>query len=515
MASAAVAGLRVPPPVVVVLGATGAGKSKLALELARRFGGEIISADAMQMYKGLDIVTNKVTREEMAAAKHHVIDFLDPLEKCTVVDFRNKALPIIEGLLKRNVMPIICGGTNYYIESLVWKVLIDQDLSGDTKRKLEDNQSEKGQFLDFNDTRSSEDLYARLKEVDPERSKELMPSQRRKIVRSLQVLSQTGRKHSDLLSEQRNQVGGGQFGGPLRYENTLVIWVQCEQETLDDRCDKRVDKMMERGMLKELDDYHAHYNSVRGAPADYTVGIFQSIGFKEFHRYLTMTGEEKQSDEGKEALSAGVKQMKVATRQYSRRQAKWMRGRFLSKWRATPPVYAVNSTKAEKWIENCLNPAVRILDSVLAGDSPQQSPLPLLERPNPVSNAKTLRCDVCDKDMKGEEQYKAHLAGKRHAVAQKRLKRLKTGDQYRGSHVQKPDRFSIVIERFDSGDKLAVLKRVKQISGLSLQEVKDGISVVKEGESVFDLRLSLSKGDAQNRAKELESCGLVIAIRPT
>ena len=109
--------------------------------------------------------------------------------------------------------------------------------------------------------------------------------------------------------------------------------------------------MMERGMLKELEDYHAHYNSVRGAPADYTVGIFQSIGFKEFHSYLTMTGEEKRSDEGKEALSAGVKQMKLATRQYSRKQAKWMRNRFLSKWRATPPVYAVDSTEAEKWIE--------------------------------------------------------------------------------------------------------------------------------------------------------------------
>ena len=88
-------------------------------------------------------------------------------------------------------MPIICGGTNYYIESLVWKVLIDQELSGGTKRKLEDNQSEKGQFLDFDDSKSSEDLYARLKEVDPERSKELMPSQRRKIVRSLQGLDWT------------------------------------------------------------------------------------------------------------------------------------------------------------------------------------------------------------------------------------------------------------------------------------------------------------------------------------
>ena len=123
------------------------------------------------------------------------------------------------------------------------------------------------------------------------------------------------------------------------------------------RCDNRVDKMMERGMLKELEDYHAHYNSVRGAPADYTVGIFQSIGFKEFHSYLKMTGEEKRSDAGREALSAGVKQMKLATRQYSRRQAKWMRNRFLSKWRATPPVYAVDSTEAEKWSE------VRVFDA--------------------------------------------------------------------------------------------------------------------------------------------------------
>ena len=79
-------------PVVVVLGATGAGKSKLALEIAQKFGGEIVSADAMQMYKGLDIITNKVTKEEMAAVKHHMIDYLDPLAKNTVVDFRNKVI---------------------------------------------------------------------------------------------------------------------------------------------------------------------------------------------------------------------------------------------------------------------------------------------------------------------------------------------------------------------------------------------------------------------------------------
>ena len=154
--------------------------------------------------------------------------------------------------------------------------------------------------------------------------------------------------------------------------------------------------------------------------------------------------------------------------------------------------------------QKCFNPAVRILDSFLSGDSPEQSPLPLLERPDPASNARILRCDVCDKDMKGEEQYKAHLAGKRHNVAQKRHKRRKTGD-----------RFSVVIERFDSGDKLAVLKKVKQISGLTLQEVKDGIALVEDCKSAFDLRISLSKEDAQIMAEELESSGLAITVRPT
>ena len=154
--------------------------------------------------------------------------------------------------------------------------------------------------------------------------------------------------------------------------------------------------------------------------------------------------------------------------------------------------------------QKCFNPAVRILDCFLSGDSPEQSPLPLLERPDPASNARILRCDVCDKDMKGEEQYKAHLAGKRHNVAQKRHKRRKTGD-----------RFSVVIERFDSGDKLAVLKKVKQISGLTLQEVKEGITLVEEGKKAFDLRLSLSKDYAQIMAEELKSSGLTITIRPT
>jgi len=114
-------------PIVVILGATGAGKSKLALELAARFGGEIVNADAMQMYKGLNIVTNKVTAEEQARVPHHAINILEPAASNTVVDFRNRALPIVERLLREGRIPFICGGTNYYIESLLWKLLVDQD----------------------------------------------------------------------------------------------------------------------------------------------------------------------------------------------------------------------------------------------------------------------------------------------------------------------------------------------------------------------------------------------------
>ncbi|KAK3858773.1 hypothetical protein Pcinc_035063 [Petrolisthes cinctipes] len=122
-------------PVVVVLGATGTGKSKLALEIATRFKGEIISADSMQVYKGLDIITNKVTPEEQAQVPHHLLDFVDPLSRYSVIDFRDAALPIVERLLDQGTLPVIVGGTNYYIESLLWEVLIDP-VSSERNSKL-------------------------------------------------------------------------------------------------------------------------------------------------------------------------------------------------------------------------------------------------------------------------------------------------------------------------------------------------------------------------------------------
>merc|ERR1739838_655026 len=399
-------------PIVVVLGATGAGKSKLALEIASKIKGEIISADSMQVYKDLDIITNKVTAEEQALVPHHLIDFVDPRSRYSVVDFRNQAQPLIEQLLDANKIPVVVGGTNYYIEALLWENLVDpvpEKTSTDTmdllfhkktdysdkrkqscdlksecdvikKSKFQDNRKEKLSSNDikieiekdvgvFNNlktekkyinensnviksdsekkySKSSENevdkfinnpenneneiysiissdndesvskivqsecenfdlsevhqdtalptdlLYKRLQEIDPEMASQYHPNNRRKIIRSLQVFQQTGRLHSQLQSEQHSSLGGSWHGGALRYSNAVIFWVTCDQEILDDRVNRRVDEMIERGLVQELEDFHSKYNAPRleGAAeeADYSKGICQSIGFPEFHNYLLL-----------------------------------------------------------------------------------------------------------------------------------------------------------------------------------------------------------------------------------
>merc|ERR1739838_1103301 len=459
-------------PIVVVLGATGAGKSKLALEIASKIKGEIISADSMQVYKDLDIITNKVTAEEQALVPHHLIDFVDPRSRYSVVDFRNQAQPLIEQLLDANKIPVVVGGTNYYIEALLWENLVDpvpEQTSTDTmdllfhkktdysdkrkqscdlksecdvikKSKFQDNRKEKlnsddikieikyinensnviksdsekkslniinekshkeksysekkyskssenevDNFIDnpennenevysiissdndesvskivqsecenfdlsevHQDTTLPTDLlYKRLQEIDPEMASQYHPNNRRKIIRSLQVFQQTGRLHSQLQSEQHSSLGGSWHGGALRYSNAVIFWVTCDQEILDDRVNRRVDEMIERGLVQELEDFHSKYNAPRleGAAeeADYSKGIFQSIGFKEFHNYLLLSEEARKSEQGKKLYEEGVAGVKLRTRQYARRQIRWIRNRFLvPSGREVPAVYTMD-----------------------------------------------------------------------------------------------------------------------------------------------------------------------------
>ncbi|GBM65338.1 tRNA dimethylallyltransferase [Araneus ventricosus] len=422
-------------PVVTILGCTGTGKSKLAIELAKRFNGKIISADSMQVYKGLDIITNKVTAEEQKEAVHYCINCIDPLSRYTVVDFRNQALPLINNIMKQGKLPIIVGGTNYYIESLLWEVLIpnqkehnkllfDEDSSFENdSHTIPSNVSSSTADLfkqkitadSFEDI-SSIELHRSLKEIDPDMANSVHPEDRRKVIRSLQVYQQHGRQHSELLQEQRSQYGGSSLGGPLRFRNTIMLWLQCDKEVLNQRLDDRVDEMLEKGLISELLNFHKDYNANRIDIQNprYSEGIFQSIGFKEFHEYLILSEEEKHSDAGQRILEKAIEEMKLVTRQYARKQTKWIVNRFLKN--SDFPL-TVNKKKSENVSQHMVvRHFVVVMDKV-----PSQKPLPVEEGLNDIKE--TYYCDVCERLILGQNVWKIHLNSKRHQKRKAKLKR--------------------------------------------------------------------------------------------
>ncbi|XP_031539418.2 tRNA dimethylallyltransferase isoform X2 [Vicugna pacos] len=220
-------GLQRTLPLVVILGATGTGKSTLALQLGQRLGGEIVSADSMQVYEGLDIITNKVSAQEQKMCQHHMISFVDPLvTNYTVVDFRNKATALIEDIFARDKIPIVVGGTNYYIESLLWKVLISAKPQGMGTVQVIDRKVE----LEKEDGHA---LHKRLSQVDPEMAAKLHPHDKRKVARSLQVFEETGISHSEFLHRQHAEEGGGPLGGPLKFPNPCILWLHAEQTGIE------------------------------------------------------------------------------------------------------------------------------------------------------------------------------------------------------------------------------------------------------------------------------------------
>ncbi len=217
--------------ILIICGATGSGKSSLAINLAKKLNTEIISADSLAIYKNLDIGTAKPTKEEQQEAKHHLIDVVSPFETFSVSDFENLALPIIDRLLSENKTPIICGGTGFYINSILYKLSY-----GGVKENLEIREkyyklaSEKG--VDF--------VYNELKNVDEEASLNIHPNNLVRVIRALEIYYSSGKKKS----EQKDVL-------TPRYDYTAVT-INHDRETLYNRIDKRVDIMLENGLVEEV-----------------------------------------------------------------------------------------------------------------------------------------------------------------------------------------------------------------------------------------------------------------------
>ncbi|TMW49281.1 hypothetical protein DOY81_005637 [Sarcophaga bullata] len=472
-------------PLIVILGSTGTGKTKLSLELAERFGGEIISADSMQVYANLDIATAKATREEQSRAKHHLLDVATPNEPFTVVHFRNKALPIIENLLAQSQSPIVVGGTNYYIESLLWDILVSPSSSrsltetDDDFKHAADDVNDNG-FADVvaanavckkatSDntpatvsgnlenpslistetllTMSSELLHNHLKQIDPETANRIHPNNKRKIMRAIEYYQQTGQRLSAKLKEQREQPGGNRLGGPLRYPHTILFWLRCNQDVLNKRLDKRVDAMLEQGLLREIRAFHNEHNHFGEFYWHISLFFMLIISVYEGQQLKLYAGSKNNTNKtdtnpndadilntidpkdqlppGLDVLNSCLNELKLVTRRYSKKQIKWINNRFLaSRDRQVPDLYELDTTDVSQWHTEVYSRAVNIIDCYRNGQVCEIEPMQKRQHPGAGLNEETSNyCKTCERHFIGEYQWQLHLKSNKHKRRKERLRK--------------------------------------------------------------------------------------------
>ncbi len=239
--------------VLVICGATASGKTSLAVECAKKLNTEVISADSQLIYKGLNVGTAKPTAEEMCGVKHHMIDIVEPTESFNVGNYRETALPIMKKLLSENKIPVICGGTGFYINSLLF------DLS---YGNIEGSEEVRRRYAEFLDQNGKEALFERLKEVDPETAEKLHVNDVKRVIRALEIYELSGKKKSE---QHDNMVSAFDY---------LAVAINFKREELYDRINKRVDTMLENGLVEEVEGLLS-----RGIDEKYQ--CMQAIGYKE------------------------------------------------------------------------------------------------------------------------------------------------------------------------------------------------------------------------------------------
>ncbi|KAJ6636465.1 tRNA dimethylallyltransferase, partial [Pseudolycoriella hygida] len=445
-------------PFVVILGSTGTGKTKLSIELAKRFGAEIVSADSMQVYKGLDIVTAKATKVEQSMAKHHLLDVIDASCKFSVVDFRDTALPIINNLLEEKKIPILVGGTSYYIESIIWKVLVDPPREN-LKRKIDSNSDEEkcedGEMSlrqwysgDKFEGKTSVELHQLLQTVDPVSAQRLHPNDIRKVKRALEVYENYGKTLTDILSEQKSNEGGNYYGGPLRFHHIILFWLQCDQDILNKRLDLRIDDMLSQGLIKEIRSFYNSFIASDKSESskekiDYSKGALQSIGLKEFIPYLEKYDEqedqriidfllsdqtENQSPpEGLAEIKSCLETLRLVTKRYSKRQPKWIKNRFLlSGDRHVPPIYPLSTNNPDNWDDDVYRKAENVILSYIENREADLKPCELVDNPrkNLDPNVSNI-CDICNRTFVGQFHWELHLQSNKHKKQKARIKKRK------------------------------------------------------------------------------------------
>ena len=285
------------PRVVAVGGPTASGKTALSVALARAFDGEIINADSMQIYKNLDVGTAKPSEEERQGIPHYLLDFLSPETPYSVADFTAAADPLIRDITARGRLPLVVGGTGLYITSL---------LSGMAFAPEKTDPAIRARLQARADTEGGAALYAELQRIDPDYAAQVHPNNLPRVIRALELFEATGRRMSDQRREARP--------AEAPY-HALCLCLTCrDRAVLYSRIDRRVDEMVENGVLDEARQVYDHRDAYRTAA--------QAIGYKEFFPYF----------EGTANLTECTERLKQATRNYAKRQLTWFRRQNDAVW---------------------------------------------------------------------------------------------------------------------------------------------------------------------------------------
>ena len=283
------------PKVIVICGPTASGKTALSIELAKRIDGEIISCDSMQIYKEMDIGTAKVTKEEMQGIKHYLVDYISPDERYSVARFKQDAKNAIKDIIAKGKTPIIVGGTGLYLDSLIYEIDYPQiELDEEYRNKME-NIANEGRL---------EELYLLAKKIDPKAIEKISPNDQKRIIRVLEIYNSTGKTKTQLEEESRKEV-------EYDYKVFAINW---EREKLYERINKRVDIMIEQGLIDEVKQIKEKYSKFPTA--------MQGLGYKEVVDYL----------EGKYTKDEMIEKIKMETRRYAKRQITWFKKNKQTIW---------------------------------------------------------------------------------------------------------------------------------------------------------------------------------------
>ena len=304
------------PKIIVITGPTATGKTRLSVELAKEFNGEIVSADSMQLYRRMDIGTAKVTEDEKCGVPHHMIDIAEPDESYSVARYVQEADACISDILSRGKVPIIAGGTNLYIDSLI---------AGRDFAENESDNSLRDELLAEYDRIGGEKMLETLRSFDPDRAAKLHPADKRRIVRAIEVFRLTGKTITQ-HDEETKRI-------PPKYDAAMIALDYEDRAELYARIDSRVDEMVSQGLFEEV-------KSLLDAGLSDSCTAMQAIGYKEPAAYFR----------GELGMDEAIALIKQESRRYAKRQLTWLRRNerlFWIRWSSSPDFSAARRLSTE------------------------------------------------------------------------------------------------------------------------------------------------------------------------